>query len=80
MAQYTYVHVNHVHLCKCNALSCTVQDRMADANTVFTRLIACLEGFMFIEPYGLHLLMKHCKCIMRGDNSEHDEYTVDDHL
>ena len=30
--------------------------------------------------YGLHLLMKYCKCIMWEDTNKHDEYAVNDQL
>ena len=43
-------------------------------------LIAWLEAFMLIKLYGLHSLMKHCKCIMWEDTNEHDGHAVDDQL
>ena len=47
---------------------------------LFTNLIVWLEAFAFIKLYGLYSLMKHCKCIIWEDTSDHDECAVDDQL
>ena len=53
---------------------------MAVTVRLFTSIIVQLESIMFVKLYGLHSVIKCCKCMVQEDVKVHNEYTVDDWL